>query len=101
MHDLKKFARYFLPYKLSLTVGVLCILGSVLFNLYIPLIVGQAIDANWTEVTWSRLTISALKVLSLSVVSGSFLFLQRRILIGMSRKVEYDIRRDFYAHLVD
>ncbi len=101
MHDLKKFVRYFLPYKLSLTIGVLCILASVLFNLYIPLIVGQAIDANWTKVTWSRLTISALKVLGLSVVSGTFLFLQRRILIGMSRRVEYDIRRDFYAHLVD
>ena len=101
MHDLKKFVRYFLPYKLSLTIGVLCILASVLFNLYIPLIVGQAIDANWTEVTWSRLTISALKVLGLSVVSGTFLFLQRRILIGMSRRVEYDIRRDFYAHLVE
>jgi len=84
-----------------LTIGVLCILAGVLFNLYIPLIVGQAIDANWTQVSWSRLTISALKVLGASAVSGTFLFLQRRILIGMSRLVEYDLRRDFYAHLVD
>ncbi|HEY6119189.1 MAG TPA: ABC transporter ATP-binding protein [Pyrinomonadaceae bacterium] len=101
MDDLKKFARYFLPYKLSLTIGITCILAGVLFNLYIPLIVGQAIDANWTQVTWSRLTVSALKVLGASAVSGTFLFLQRRILIGMSRQVEYDFRRDFYAHLVD
>src|SRR6185437_16620388 len=68
---------------------------------YIPIIVGHAIDANWVQVTWSRLTISALKVLGASAVSGTFLFLQRRILIGMSRLVEYDLRRDFYAHLVD
>jgi ATP-binding cassette subfamily B protein len=34
-------------------------------------------------------------------MSGLFLFLQRRILIGMSRHVEYDLRNDFYAHLVD
>ena len=101
MGDLKKFARYFLPYKVELTTGVICILASVVFNLYIPLIVGQAIDANWNEVTWSRLTISALKVLGASVIGGTFLFLQRRILIGMSRKIEYDLRRDFYAHLVD
>ena len=53
------------------------------------------------EITWSRLTISALKVLGASLVSGIFLFLQRRILIGMSRKIEYDLRQDFYAHLVD
>src|SRR6266496_119019 len=101
MEDLKKFTRYFLPYKVSLTIGILCILAGVLFNLYIPLIVGQAIDSNWTKVTWSRLTFSALKVLGASAISGTFLFLQRRILIGISRQVEYDLRRDFYMHLVD
>jgi len=101
MDDLKNFARYFRPYKLSLIVGISCILGSVLFSVYVPLIVGQAIDANWTYVSVSRLTISALKVLGASVISGIFLFLQRRILIGMSRNVEYDLRKDFYAHLVD
>jgi len=101
MDDLRKFARYFLPYKVELTLGIGCIVASVVFNLYIPIIVGHAIDANWVEITWSRLTISALKVLGASFVSGTFLFLQRRILIGMSRKVEYDLRQDFYAHLVD
>ena len=101
MDDLRKFARYFLPYKVELTLGIACIVASVVFNLYIPIIVGHAIDANWVEITWSRLTISALKVLGASAVSGTFLFLQRRILIGMSRKVEYDLRQDFYVHLVD
>jgi ATP-binding cassette, subfamily B, multidrug efflux pump len=101
MDDLKKFARYFLPYKVPLTIGILCILAGVIFNLYIPQIVGNAIDANWAEVNWSKLTISALKVLGASAISGTFLFLQRRILIGLSRQVEYDLRRDFYRHLVD
>jgi ATP-binding cassette subfamily B protein len=100
MDDLRKFGRYFLPYKLSLTIGIVCILASVIFNLYIPLIVGQAVDANWTQISWSMLTLSAGKVLGASMLSGAFLFLQRRILIGMSRKVEYDLRQDFYAHLV-
>jgi len=34
-------------------------------------------------------------------LSGLFLFLQRRILIGMSRHIEYDLRNDFYAALVN
>jgi ATP-binding cassette subfamily B multidrug efflux pump len=101
MNDLRKFARYFLPYKFELAIGIACIVASVVFNLYIPIIVGHAVDANWAQITWSRLTISALKVLGASIVSGTFLFLQRRILIGMSRKVEYDLRHDFYLHLVD
>ncbi|HKZ81348.1 MAG TPA: ABC transporter ATP-binding protein [Pyrinomonadaceae bacterium] len=101
MNDLRKFARYFRPYKVSLIVGIFCILAGVIFNLYIPLIVGQAVDENWSAVSWPRLTISALKVLGASVVSGTFLFLQRRILIGMSRHIEYDLRQAFYRHLVD
>ena len=101
MDDLRRFARYFSPYKLQLITGILCILAGVIVNLTIPLIVGQAIDENWTEISWWKLTISALKVLGASVVSGIFLFLQRRILIGISRNVEYDLRQDFYAHLVD
>ena len=101
MDDLRKFWRYFRPYKTSLILGVACILASVVANLYIPQIVGQAIDVNWNRVTWSGLTVSALMVLGASIVSGIFLFLQRRILIGISRKIEYDLRRDFYQHLVD
>ena len=101
MEDLRKFALYFRKYKLQLAIGIACILGSVIAGLFIPLIVGQAVDANWTEVSWSKLTISAGKVLAASLISGLFLFLQRRILIGMSRNVEYDMRQEFYRHLVD
>ncbi|HEY3581989.1 MAG TPA: ABC transporter ATP-binding protein [Pyrinomonadaceae bacterium] len=101
MDDLKKFARYFRPYKLQLTIGIACILAGVVVGLFIPLIVGRAVDANWHQVSWTNLTIAAAKVLAASVVSGIFLFLQRRILIGMSRNVEYDLREEFYGHLVD
>ena len=101
MDDLKRFARYFRNYKLQLTLGILCILASVVAGLFIPLFVGQAVDANWTQVTWSKLTVAAAKILAASLISGTFLFLQRRILIGMSRNVEYDMRKEFYAHLVN
>src|SRR5438045_7595508 len=101
MNDLRKLVKFFKPYKVSLIVGIACIMAGVIFNVTIPLIVGSAIDANWKQVTWSKLTIAALKVVGASAMSGLFLFLQRRILIGMSRHVEYDLRHDFYAHLVD
>jgi ATP-binding cassette subfamily B multidrug efflux pump len=101
VEDLKKFALHFRKYKAQLTLGIACIFASVTAGLFIPLIVGQAVDANWAEVSWSKLTISAGKVLAASLISGLFLFLQRRILIGMSRNIEYDIRKEFYRHLVD
>jgi len=103
MDDLRKFARYFLPYKASLIVGILCILAGVIANQTIPLIVGHAIDEmkRWSQVSWYSLTLLALEVLGASIISNTFLFFQRRLLIGMSRHVEYDLRQDFYAHLVD
>jgi ATP-binding cassette subfamily B protein len=99
--DLKKFARYFRKYKVQLSLGILCIFGSVVAGLFIPLFVGQAVDANWSAVSWSNLTVAAAKILAASLISGTLLFLQRRILISMSRNMEYDLRRDFYAHLVN
>ncbi len=101
MNDLRKLFRYFRPYRTSLIIGVACIMAGVVFNVTIPLIVGGAIDAKWAELTWTKLTIAALKIIGASAASGSFLFLQRRVLIGMSRHIEYDLRNDFYAHLVD
>jgi ATP-binding cassette subfamily B protein len=67
----------------------------------IPYIVGQAVDDLKETVTWAKLTRYALSLLGVSLLSGAFLFLQRRILIGISRHVEYDLRQDFYSHLVD
>jgi ATP-binding cassette subfamily B multidrug efflux pump len=99
MDDLRKFALYFRPYKKSLFVGVVCILASVVVGLLIPVIVGRAVDDLGAGPTWEKVTRSALLVVGASVVSGVFLYLQRRILIGMSRHVEYDLRQDFYAHL--
>ncbi|HEX8455799.1 MAG TPA: ABC transporter ATP-binding protein [Pyrinomonadaceae bacterium] len=99
MDDLKKFSLYFRPYKKELITGIICILASVVIGLFIPLLVGRAVDGLRADVTWAKLTRYALTILGVSLVSGTFLFLQRRILIGMSRHVEFDLRQDFYRHL--
>ena len=101
MGDLRKLLQYFRPYKGSLIIGIACIVAGVVFNVSIPLIVGNAIDANWAQISWQKLTVASLKVLGASALSGLFLFLQRRILISMSRHIEYDLRNDFYAALVN
>ena len=100
MDDLRKFARYFRPYKKSLVAGAFCVVASVAVGLTVPLLVRHAVDDLTARgVSWPVLTRYALTILGVSVVSGIFLFLQRRILIGMSRHVEYDLRQDFFAHL--
>ncbi|CAN5530460.1 hypothetical protein BH10ACI1_BH10ACI1_29010 [soil metagenome] len=106
MEELKKFARYFKPYKWHVAFGVLFILFSMSFGLLIPYLVGIAIDdlkiSVWNEtLDLSKIIIYPLLILTANLISGIFLFWQRRLLINVSRHIEYDMRRDFYAALVD
>ncbi len=101
MEELKKFARYFKPYKWHVIVGIVFILFSMAFGLLVPYLVGKAIDDLSADVTWSKIIYYTLVILGVSLVSGIFLFWQRRLLINTSRHIEYDMRRDFYAALVN
>lgn len=101
MEELRKFARYFMPYKWHVAAGVLFILISMAFGLLIPFLVGRAIDDLSGEVTWNKIIFYPLLILGVNLTSGIFLFFQRRLLINASRHIEYDMRRDFYATLAD
>ncbi|MBK9527890.1 MAG: ABC transporter ATP-binding protein [Acidobacteria bacterium] len=101
MEQIKKFARYFAPYKGTILVGILCILVSMSFGLLIPYMVGQAVDDLNSAITWDKIIYYPLVILGISLMSGIFLFLQRRLLINTSRHVEFDMRQEFYASLVD
>ena len=101
MEELKKFARYFKPYQWHVIVGIVFILVSMVFGLLVPYLVGKAIDDLSAGITWSKVIYYPLVILGVSFVSGIFLFWQRRLLINTSRHIEYDMRRDFYASLVN
>ncbi len=101
MEQLRKFAKYLAPYKGTVLLGILCILVSMAFGLFIPYMVGKAIDDLGVEVTREKIIYYPLVILGISFLSGIFLFLQRRLLINASRHVEFDMREDFYASLVD
>ncbi|HEY8560260.1 MAG TPA: ABC transporter ATP-binding protein [Pyrinomonadaceae bacterium] len=105
MEEIKKFARYFKPYKWNVIAGVAFIFCGMLFGLYVPYLIGAAIDDLKNRVAESTLTISIISshvglILLVSLISAFFLFWQRRLLINASRHIEYDMRRDFYAALV-
>ncbi len=100
MDQLRKFARYFKPYKWMILAGIFFILCSMSFGLFVPYMVGQAIDDLRAGVTREKIIFYPLVILGINLASGIFLFLQRRVLINTSRHIEFDMRRDFYASLV-
>ena len=101
MEQLKKFTRFVKPYKWPILLGILFILVSMGFGLLVPYLVGRAVDDLTTSVTWDKIVYYPLVILGVNFASGIFLFLQRRLLINTSRHIEFDMREDFYAALVD
>ena len=78
MEQIRKFARYFKPYKWKILAGIFFILCSMSFGLFVPYMVGQAIDDLTLGVTREKIIYYPLVILGINLVSGIFLFLQRR-----------------------
>lgn len=99
MTPLRRLLSYLIRHRTSLAIGALCVVGSVTFSLIKPLIVGTAIDEIVRDLDRELLVRFGVLFVGAALIEGVFLFLQRRILIGASRHIEYDMRADFYTHL--
>jgi len=99
MTPLRRLLHYFAKYKRSLITGAACVVGSAVFSLLKPLIIGDAVNALGGTFTRAMLVRYGLMLIGAAVIEGIFLYLQRLIIIGASRHIEYDMRNDFYAHL--
>ncbi|MGH8429609.1 MAG: ABC transporter ATP-binding protein, partial [Solimonas sp.] len=64
-----------------------------------PWVLKLAIDDLTLGVDAGKVRFYAAAILGLAIAGGFVRFLMRRIIIGASRAIEYDIRNDFFAHL--
>jgi ATP-binding cassette, subfamily B, multidrug efflux pump len=100
MRDLPRFLAYFRRRPGPYVAGFGTMLASTGLFLAMPGIVRRAIEDLGTGVSTGRLfRLSALIVL-LAVGDAIALFLTRRLLIGASRDIEYEMRQDLFAHLL-
>jgi ATP-binding cassette subfamily B protein len=99
MSPLRRLLGYFSRHRKALTLGGLCVAASAAFSLLKPLIVGSAVNELARAVTRGALVRYGLLLVGAAAMEGLFLFLQRRIIIGESRRIEYEMRNDFYGHL--
>ena len=99
MSPYSRLLNYALRYRRDFLIGFACVLVSRTIMLASPAVLGYAIDDLRRNVTGAKLAGYGLLLLLIGVVGGFFLFLMRRVVIGASRHVEYDVRNDFFAHL--
>ncbi|MCB9515013.1 MAG: ABC transporter ATP-binding protein [Candidatus Latescibacteria bacterium] len=87
-------------------LGVLCLLLSNLAATAVPWLVGHIVDvlqrahAGGAGLPDGFLTRNVLALTGLSLAGGAFMFGMRWLLIGASREIEFELRDDFFAHLL-
>jgi len=96
---LKSLLPYLKKYRRKYFLGFGFIFCSTAVGLYQPLLIKKAIDAIGIGVKPGDLLLYALLIVGASLVEGVFLFLTRQSIIVASRRIEYDLRNDYFAHL--
>ncbi|MBW7889291.1 MAG: ABC transporter ATP-binding protein, partial [Bacteroidetes bacterium] len=104
MKSLLRLKPYLLRYKTTLFYGLLTVIVSNLFAVAAPWYIGKAVDELKTGIASGNLVQTdllfyAILVVLFAVIAGVMLFLTRQTIIVVSRKIEYDLRNDFLAHL--
>jgi ATP-binding cassette subfamily B protein len=95
----RRLILYVLRYRRKFILGLLCVVVTRSVALAGPTVLGMAIDDLTRDVTRGKLAGYGALLLAIGLLGGTFQFLARRVLIGASRDIEYDMRNDFFAHL--
>lgn len=103
MSERKYPLTYLLPYlgryRFRMVLGFCMVILTVVASMFSPWVLKYVIDGLNEGFDRARLLQFAAIILGISLVEGFFRFWMRRILIGVSRLVEYDLRNDFLAHI--
>ncbi len=101
MNELRTILPYFRPYTKGLIGGLVCVVFANVFQIAGPWFMKLAIDGMGDpDVTMGRITLYASMIVVVAFVGGVFRFGMRQLLNGISRRIETDLRDDFFRHLL-
>src|SRR3954452_22067464 len=97
--SLRPLFPYLRKYRGSYFIGTICVFINNGVWILFPLVLRHAVDGLKTGVTREKLLTYSLQLLGVAAIKGVFQFLTRRIMIGISREIEFDVRHDLFRHL--
>ena len=97
--NLRPLLPYLKRYRWAYAFGTACVLLTNGIWILFPLVIGRAADDLHSGVTRHKLLVYAGWLLAIAVTKGTFQFLTRWIVIGISRDIEFDLRNDLFARL--
>jgi ATP-binding cassette subfamily B protein len=90
---------YLRPHRRQLFIGLFTILAGVVISMANPLLVGRAIDSLKHQVSPRLLLGYGALLIGITLVQGVFSYLQRMILVAMSRDIEFELRNVYFQRL--
>lgn len=106
MKELQYLNKYFFKYRFKIILGILITIGSKMFALFTPQLIGKSItlisnqikDPTSTDVFRNQISLYILYIVVAAIATGVFTFLMRQTIINVSRHVEFDLKNEVYNH---
>ena len=90
---------YMRPHRRRFFWGLMCIVATNAIAVLGPWVLKYAIQDLQAGVTSGKIYAYASLLVLIALLAGIFRYLMRRIIISISRFIEYDMRTQFFAHL--
>ncbi len=101
MKELRALLPYLRRYRRGIALGLVMVVVSNAFFQAVPWLIMRGVDAlELPDVEMAIIRRYALLVVAVALVGGAARYLMRELLNGISRRVEYDLRNDFFSHLL-
>jgi ATP-binding cassette, subfamily B, multidrug efflux pump len=99
MTHLRRLLPYLRRHRRPLVGGLCCLLVTTLLSVASPWVLRHAVDDLGRALTRGKLLLYAALLVGLVVVEGGFRYFMRKVLISLSREIEFELRGDIFAHL--
>ena len=101
MNELRTVLPYFRPYRAGVVAGLALVVVTNLFTVAGPYLIRLSIDGlGDPDVTMGRISTYALFIIAAAFLGGAAKYGMRELLNGLSRRIECDLRNDFFSHLL-
>jgi ATP-binding cassette subfamily B protein len=101
MSELRSILPYFRPYRKGLAIGLVCVVFANVSQIAAPWLMKLVIDGLGAgNVSAGRIALLGSLIVGAALIGGVFRFGMRQLLNGISRRIEADLRDDFFRHLL-
>ncbi|MSR21345.1 MAG: ABC transporter ATP-binding protein [Gemmatimonadetes bacterium] len=101
MVEFRTIVSYFRPYAKGLAIGLVCTALANILQIAAPYLTKLVIDGlTDPDVTAGRIALLGSLIVLAAGIGGVFRYVMRERLNGISRRIETDLRNDFFRHLL-